>query len=325
MVEPRRRPRIAGKPPITARDILRISRPPAAPTDTTPFKGRIESIGIGPVGIVAHVHSHLDWDAWVASKLGKNWVSHYTGVDYRNGVLRIGMDNGPGLRVNWADEGFLPGDYQDKGFGWFSPDGVEWTAIPQRSSRPQTVGQHSPRVGDVVGVSDGFIARGDNPEDTCPLPAGCSEMWHSSDGLTWRNLGAPARDPRRKRRVAMEGRRARHRRGRALRLVDLAGLRELPMAAEVRTATKAGSGCPHRVRHGTARLVRVSATAGEILVTRDGIDWSLQPMPADMSDDHTVDRAPGVAVGERSVLVMLWTGSYEEGYVPSLWRGSFEP
>ena len=31
--------------PVTARDILRIVRPPAAPTDTTPFKGRIESIG----------------------------------------------------------------------------------------------------------------------------------------------------------------------------------------------------------------------------------------------------------------------------------------
>ena len=43
-------PEIAGKPPITARDIVRIVRPRAAPTDTTPFKGRIESIGIGPVG-----------------------------------------------------------------------------------------------------------------------------------------------------------------------------------------------------------------------------------------------------------------------------------
>ena len=43
--------------------------------------------------------------------------------------------------------------------------------------------------GDVVGVSDGFIARGVNPEDSCSLPDGCGEMWHSSDGLTWRNLG----------------------------------------------------------------------------------------------------------------------------------------
>ena len=69
---------IGGKPPITARDIVRIVRPGAAPTDTTPFKGRIGSLGIGPAGIVATVDSQLDFDAWVASKLGKDWVSHYT-------------------------------------------------------------------------------------------------------------------------------------------------------------------------------------------------------------------------------------------------------
>ena len=39
---------IAGAPPITARDVLQVVHPPAAPTSTTPFKGRIESIGIGP-------------------------------------------------------------------------------------------------------------------------------------------------------------------------------------------------------------------------------------------------------------------------------------
>ena len=50
---PEEGPDIGGKPPMTARDILRIVRPPAAPTETTPFKGRIESLGIGPAGIVA--------------------------------------------------------------------------------------------------------------------------------------------------------------------------------------------------------------------------------------------------------------------------------
>ena len=111
-----------------------------------------------------------------------------------------------------------------------------------------------------------------------------------------------------------------------LRLLDLAGLHR---ASDGRRDPRGHEGRDPDVRTafgtGPLGLVRVSATAGEVLVTRDGIDWSLQPMPADMSDDHTVDRAPGVAVGERSVLVMLWTGSYEEGYVPSLWRGSFEP
>ena len=165
MVEPRGRAGpTAGKPPITARDIVRIVRPPAAPTETTPFKGRIESIGVGPAGIVAFVHSHLDWDEWVASRLGRNWVSHYTGVDFRNGILKIGMDNGPGLKVNWADEGFEPGDYQDAGFAWYSPDGEQWTNILGASARRRQRWSRVPHgLGDVVGVSDGFIAQGATP------------------------------------------------------------------------------------------------------------------------------------------------------------------
>ena len=94
-MEPGGRAGYAGKPPITARDILRIVRPPAAPVDTSPFKGRIESLAIGPAGIVAQVHSHLDTDAWIAAKLGDNWVSRYKGVDFKDGILEITMKQRP--------------------------------------------------------------------------------------------------------------------------------------------------------------------------------------------------------------------------------------
>ena len=124
------------KPPVTARDVLRIVRPPAAPTETTPFKGRIQSMAIGPAGIVAQVHSHLDWDAWVASKLGDDWVSRYKGVDFKDGILEITMKQGRGLKVVWADQGFEPGDYQDAGFGWYSPDGAAMDADARRGPVP---------------------------------------------------------------------------------------------------------------------------------------------------------------------------------------------
>ena len=124
---------IAGEPPITARDVLQVVHPPAAPSSTTPFKGRIESIGIGPRGIVAQVHSHLDWDAWVTKKLGlrtnNDWTCRVKDVTFENGVLQIKLNNRPGLKVVWADEGFEPGDYQDRGFGWYSPDGQHWTEM----------------------------------------------------------------------------------------------------------------------------------------------------------------------------------------------------
>jgi len=320
-------PDIAGKPPITARDILRIVSPPAAPIDTTPFKGRIESIGIGPAGIVAQVHSHIDTDEWIASRLGENWVSHYTGVDLRDGILDVGMDNGPGLHVVWADEGFEPGDYFDNGFGWYSPDGEQWTAIPYVGTPGSDEFRGIPTgFGDVVGVSDGFIARGADPEDACTLPDGCGEMWHSSDGLTWRNLGIPAGD-------RYEGTSAPLMlpwKGGALVTDGVGGFdfwtsqghNELPMAAEVRAAWKqpeAGFGT------GPLGIVTVLKDDGEILVTHDGVDWDIQLMPAEMAADSTLFYGtPNVAVGERSVLVVMWSGT-QEARIPSLWLGSVRP
>ena len=103
---------------------MQIVHPPAAPTSTTPFKGRIESIGIGPKGIVAEVHSPI-------------------------------KVSGPG---------------QDRGFGWYSPDGEHWTAMEPndhpnsgRTDRSLPTGG----FGSVLGVSDGFIATAAHPNGTC--------------------------------------------------------------------------------------------------------------------------------------------------------------
>ena len=320
-------PDIAGKPPITARDIVRIVRPPAEPTVTTPWKGRIESIGIGPKGIVAQVHSDLDWDAWVTKKLGARsnnaWVTHLKGVDFRDGILQIKLDNGPGLKVVWADEGFALGDYQDAGFEWYSPDGKQWQAVPLGA--PWTNGDSGPGFptgfGAVVGVSDGFIAQGDTPEDSCPLPAGCGDMWHSSDGLTWRNLGKPTVDspdgpvlPWNGGALVTDGI------GRFAYWTS-SGYSELPLGAHLASPERQNV----TVGTGPLGLVSVQRDDQKILVTRDGVDWDLGPMPAEMAAASGDRRAQTVAVGERSVLVLLWSGSYEKGYVPSLWRGTPEP
>ena len=148
---------------------MQVVHPPAAPTSTTPFKGRIESIGIGPKGIVAEVHSDLDWDAWVTKKLGlrtnNDWTRHVKSVTYKNGVLQIKLNNRPGLKVVWADQGFEPGDYQDRGFGWYSPaDGEHWTEMAPSDNPDGEVELADRRIREVVGVSDGFIATGAYPE-----------------------------------------------------------------------------------------------------------------------------------------------------------------
>ena len=143
---------IRRQPPITARDIVQTVRSPARRLRRRPSRAGSSRSASDPRGIVAEVHSDLDWDDWVRRKLGartnNEWVTHLKSVDFLHGVLHIKLDNGPGLKVVWADEGLEPGDYQDRGFGWYSPDGEHWTEMapngdpssPDRRCRPAALG-----------------------------------------------------------------------------------------------------------------------------------------------------------------------------------------
>ena len=309
-------PDYAGKPPITARDILTSVSLPDAPTSTTPFKGRIESIGIGPKGLVAEVHSSLDTDAWVTKKLGlrtnNDWTMHVKSVTFQNGVLQIKLNNRPGLKVVWADQGFEPGDLWDGGFGWYSSDGVHWTKIA-----PNTQGFSSGATlptggfGQVVGVSNGFIATGAYPDGTCADPNGsCEGMWFSPDGLTWSFL-----------KTAPSGRQLTPWRDGALatdgdghgNFWTSGGSAESPIAAQVHGTVATGP------------LGLVSFDHGQVLVSRDGIDYKVSSIPAQMSDAAHGRRASTVAVGDRTVLALEWKSVDEFTMTPSLWLGTFEP
>ena len=314
---------IAGAPPITARDVVQIVLPPAAPISTTPFKGRIESIGIGPKGIVAEVHSDLDTDAWITAKLGlrenNDWVNHLEDITFENGVLEVKLDNRPGLKVVWADEGFALGDYMDGGFGWYSPDGEHWTEMAPNDDSGTSL--PSGEFGSVVGVSDGFIATGAYPRGTCPGEqdsyGSCTGMWYSSDGLTWRRLGTQ----REIRGSTLPGGLLPWRGG-ALAIDEdghvtfwtSGGSTELPIVAQV---------------HGTAvtgPLGFVSIGDDQAVVSRDGIDYKVSSLPAEMADiGHGQGGSTFVAVGDRTVLVfrMQWPG--EPDMTQSLWLGTFEP
>jgi hypothetical protein len=323
------------QPPITARDTLLIVRPPAAPTSTTPFKGRIESIGIGPKGIVAEVHSDLDWDAWVTKKLGlrtnNDWTGHVKSVTFQNGVLQIKLNNRPGLKVVWADEGFEPGDYQDRGFGWYSSDGEHWTAMAPNDHPTRDSGSSLPTgtFGSVAGVSDGFIATGASPDGACADPNGsCTGMWYSSDGLTWRLLGTATQIRPSEKELCIRdacsvltGELLPWRGG--VLAIDAdgrmdfwtsGGSAKLPMAAQ---------------GHGTVAtgpLGLVSIGDGQVLVSRDGIDYKVSSIPAQMADPaNGGGGSTVVAVGDRTVLVLESARVGEFTMTQSLWLGTFEP
>jgi hypothetical protein len=136
---------------------------------------------------VVSAQSLLDHDALVTSIIGPDWVEHMTSYERRDGVIRVTTDDDRSADIVMAEHGMAEGDMS--GFGWFSPDGAEWTPIP---GFPRNVQE-------VVGVSDGFLARASVPRcDGCPDGAGgtvscdgCAgaAMWHSPDGLTWRLVG----------------------------------------------------------------------------------------------------------------------------------------
>ena len=323
-------PDTTAKLPSNPRHIVTIVHPPAAPIATTPFKGQIESIGVGPKGIVAEVHSALDFEHWVTKKLGlrtnNDWTMHVKSITFKDGVLQIKLNNRPGLKVVWADQGFEPGDLGDGGFGWYSPDGEHWTAMAPRDNSGSDFGSTLPTggFGQVVGVSDGFIATGGYPDAACSDPNGCGAgMWFSADGLTWRFLGLDS-----------GGGDLRPWMGGALVTGNFDvwtsdGVSRLPIGADLLAQTDQAHHVTQPLGTGPLGLVNVSYFDQKILVSRDGIDFGLSPIPAQMADAFRGrlwgQYRPRVAVGDRTVLVLEWFDDGQHPATPSLWLGTFQP
>ena len=299
-------PDISGPPPSNPRHIVTIVHPPSAPISTLPFKGQIESIGIGPKGFVAETHSALDFEHWVTKKLGlrtnNDWTMHTKSMTFQSGVLQIKLNNRSGLKVVWADQGYEPGDLYDGGFGWFSPDGEHWTEMAPRDNSGSDFGSTLPMgaFGNVVGVSDGFIAGGDGG------------MWFSAGGLTWRFLGAESGgnlQPWMGGALVTDG-------DTPFDLWTSSGKSRLPAAADLQGM----------VGTGPLGLVTLAYGAQTAFVSRNGTDVGSSPIPAQMS--AATGRlwggfAPRVAVGDRSVLVL--EGHQESSPAWTLWLGTFQP
>jgi hypothetical protein len=295
---------------------LRIVRPPDEPIAKS-FEGPAGAVGIGPAGIVVRTHSTLDFDAVVRSLLGDDSLEHIVDITFEDGILRITTDDERELEVDWAARGFEPGDVADRGFGWYSPDGEEWTPIPGFPANVERI----------VGVSDGFILLGPSVQSDAFQAA----MWHSPDGLAWREIGPTAWLwdilPWAGGALVLEQEAGLDlQEGGRLALWDSAGVRELPMTAEIPARS------PDASDISVGPLGIVWFEPGEVLFSPDGSAWSIAALPDDMAQG--VVGAETVAVGERSVLVLTWSSAVysDDGEdrliqepVPSLWLGTLAP
>ena len=264
-----------------------------------PADGSLGAVGFGPAGVVARTHSTLDFDAFITTILGSGWAAVLDTFDFTDGVLRITTTDGRATEIVWADQGFEPGDVADRGFGWYSSDDRAWVAIPD----------FPPNVSEIMGVTDGFLVRAGDRQGT--------GIWQSSDGLTWRRLGGAgdgALVPWGDDVIETDGVRRFDR-------FSAAGKVPLPMAAGLPASWTASE---KAVGAGPLGLVTLGTTDRTILLTPDGVDWSLQAMPDGMvvAGGGALDGA--VAVSDRSV-VLLATADEGDVSGPALWLGTLEP
>jgi len=268
-----------GAPPITARDIVQVVHPPAAPTSTTPFEGRIASIGIGPKGIVAEVHSPIKVSAPGRNR-GFGWYSpdgeHWTAME-------------PNDHPTWHD-------------GWSLPTGGVGSVPGVSDGFIATAANPEGTCDDLTNAPDGS--------------ASCEGIWYSSDGLTWRLLGITNEIAGTRGTLCVgDGCGSRSGallpwQGGALAIdlngrIDLwtsGGSTELPFAAQGGTTA-------------TGPLGIVSFGDGQAVVSRDGIDHKVSSIPAQISQDAQWGKS-GVAVGDGTIVVLgsensLWLGRFE--------------
>jgi hypothetical protein len=104
------------------------------------------------------------------------------------------------------------------------------------------------------------------------------------------------------------------------------GSSKLPISADLLAQTDQAHNVTQPLGMGPLGLVNVSYFDRKVLVSPNGINFGLSPMPADMAD--ATGRlwgpfAPRVAVGDQSVLVL--EGHEEHSPTWTLWLGTLQP
>jgi hypothetical protein len=98
-------------------------------------------------------------------------------VELTDGVLHLETNDGQVSDYVISDHGYADSESQVAS-GWFSQDGEEWIPIPDFPSKPNPDGMGW----DLIGTEDGFVGISDDRD-------GGVVIWHSSNGLDWRELG----------------------------------------------------------------------------------------------------------------------------------------
>ena len=213
------------------RDILRIVRRPADAhrDDVVHSADRVDP----PAGLDRHRADvrtpTIDWAAWAARCLagGDGWVVGTSAEhdDSRMGILeRQRRTTVAGITLSlWADEGFELGDYQDAGFGWYSPMASSGPRCPTSRSPEAGGDAASLRPASAMSWACRMASSRAGRPDAC-TSSRLQPMWHSIRRSDLANLGHRGAAPSRRRQSCCRGWAARSSAtGSTLRLLDLPG------------------------------------------------------------------------------------------------------
>lgn len=262
------------------------------------FESDVRSAAIGPVGIVVGASSFLDEEEIVLNELGADFASNLSRTELReDDVLYAETNDGRTAEIDLAENGY---DIDQLGRieGWYSSDGQEWSPIPE-----------FPPVDGLVGTRDGFL--GINGHD----------VWHSSDGRAWVNLGSvgfhPIWSPHSGLARWKDG--ALITDGSEFVYASTGGLEPLPAPPDAIPNT---SSAPWPlVATGDVGITFVSVQTGEFLFSADGASWETTNLPADMADSWGWFTSSAAAT-DTAVLLLLWDDQGTGGQEPVWWLGT---
>ena len=285
-------------------DIVAVAPPgrllwPGSPDAAIPDAQRAAAVGIGPAGIVVRTHSAIDFDAVVTRHLGAGWVEVLERFESKGEIVTVTTTDGREARIDVAAEGLEEGDIADHGFGWYSRDGVEWTAI---EDFPWNVDA-------IVGTPEGFLARAFQER---------YGIWYSRDGLTWRELGEAGNGqflPWRDGALLTDG---------LTRFEAWTDVGMIPLPIDISPIDDPEAQGLSMVNTGPLGLVVLDHGRRQVVVSPDGARWTERPMDEAMIAASGSARGPeaAIAVGATRVLVLLWEGIPEGDPRPSLWIGT---
>ena len=155
-----------GGPVFSIPSVVSVIRPDGS-VERRVFDGDVQSMAIGPVGMLVTLAPHASYGYVIDQILGSEFSGTLYQASLQGGVLVVERAlDGETAEIVLSEHGLTEDDLNSPVAGWYSESGSAWVPVPDM-----------PPGLSPVGTRDGFVG------------VSGSMVWHSEDGLEWNLLG----------------------------------------------------------------------------------------------------------------------------------------